>query len=378
MRRFLPTLRILNSNLAMAKRKTLAPPTPPLSNAASYTSSRKSSRAVPRKSYAHDELMNDPDVFGDPLDKKASPDQTSELSSPLSDLEDTEPASEAEADLLSEDSITRKKKKVTPAKKTTPRQAKKAIASKASPVKSVSQDSPSQSKVKSEVDEEEEVMYDSDGEPIPKKGPTKADKHRARDAKLAEKYADFEARPPTIDSDYVPVPFKGRLGYACLNTILRSRKDPVFCSRTTRIATIAKEDKGMPFVLELGRQNAADLSKMIEWNEKYGIRFFRLSSEMFPFSSHADYLYNLEHADAELRAAGALANKYDHRITCHPGQFTVRLILVQFLGALTDQLSKSLVRIPRYLIVRSAISSFTMNSLLDSDLNPNRGIEMPS
>jgi UV DNA damage endonuclease len=48
----------------------------------------------------------------------------------------------------------------------------------------------------------------------------------------------------------------------------------------------------------------------------------RMSSEMFPFASHAKYGYNLSFADAELKEAGALARKYGHRLTMHPGQFT--------------------------------------------------------
>jgi UV DNA damage repair endonuclease len=50
------------------------------------------------------------------------------------------------------------------------------------------------------------------------------------------------------------------------------------------------------------------------------IRFLRLSSEMFPFASHAKYGYDLSFADEGLKAAGDLANKYGHRITMHPGQ----------------------------------------------------------
>lgn len=46
----------------------------------------------------------------------------------------------------------------------------------------------------------------------------------------------------------------------------------------------------------------------------------RLSSEMFPFAAHGEYGYSLEYADKELKEAGALANKYGHRITTHPGQ----------------------------------------------------------
>jgi hypothetical protein len=72
-----------------------------------------------------------------------------------------------------------------------------------------------------------------------------------------------------------------RYGYACLNTVLRNKKpakDSIFCSRTLRLATLKKE--GVDFMKELGRQNALDLVKMIEWNEENKIRFFRISSEM--------------------------------------------------------------------------------------------------
>lgn len=47
--------------------------------------------------------------------------------------------------------------------------------------------------------------------------------------------------------------WNGRLGYACLNTVLRDQKPSVFCSRTCRIATIEKE--GLGYVKELGRLN---------------------------------------------------------------------------------------------------------------------------
>lgn len=59
---------------------------------------------------------------------------------------------------------------------------------------------------------------------------------------------------------------------------------------------------------------------MIRWNEKYGIKFFRISSEMFPFASHEKYGYNLDFAAEPLREAGRLAMKFGHRLTTHPGQ----------------------------------------------------------
>ncbi|KZT29063.1 UV-endonuclease UvdE [Neolentinus lepideus HHB14362 ss-1] len=137
-------------------------------------------------------------------------------------------------------------------------------------------------------------------------------------------------RPPKPEPVYVipdvekkETTFKGRLGYACLNTILRNKKpasEAIFCSRTCRIDTIKKN--GIEWVKELGRQNVKDLLKLIEWNEENNIRFMRMSSEMFPFASHPKYGYTLEYCAAELEAVGDLANRLGHRLTTHPGQFT--------------------------------------------------------
>lgn len=52
------------------------------------------------------------------------------------------------------------------------------------------------------------------------------------------------------------------------------------------------------------------------------IRFMRMSSDMFPFASHATHGYDLSYCDAELKAVGDLAKKYGHRLTAHPGQYT--------------------------------------------------------
>ncbi|KAA1474573.1 UV-endonuclease UvdE [Dentipellis sp. KUC8613] len=124
---------------------------------------------------------------------------------------------------------------------------------------------------------------------------------------------------PPVES--LATTYRGRLGYACLNTILRNRKpDSIFCSRTCRIATILKE--GLDFAKNLGLQNAKDLSKLIQWNEENKIRFMRISSELFPFASHGKYGYSLDYAAAELKAAGDLAKSLGHRMTLHPGQFT--------------------------------------------------------
>lgn len=79
----------------------------------------------------------------------------------------------------------------------------------------------------------------------------------------------------------------------------------------------------MKYVQELGLANARDIVKMLRWNHKYGIKFMRLSSEMFPFASHDEYGYKLSSFASEVLAeAGKVAAELGHRLTTHPGQFT--------------------------------------------------------
>jgi len=157
------------------------------------------------------------------------------------------------------------------------------------------------------------------------------------------------SRPPAVNSSFLPLPWKGRLGYACLNTYLRLATPPVFTSRTCRIASIlehrhplkdpsqpehstknrpdkdqaADVARGQAYVEALGLANARDIPKMLRWNDRYNIKFFRLSSEMFPFASHDVYGYKLAPFAAEaLAAAGKVAAELGHRLTTHPGQFT--------------------------------------------------------
>jgi hypothetical protein len=78
--------------------------------------------------------------------------------------------------------------------------------------------------------------------------------------------------------------------------------------------------------VERGQQVRLSLGPVYRWLISR-IRFLRMSSEMFPFASHEKYGYSLEYADAELKEAGALAKKYGHRLTMHPGQVSRRDIV---------------------------------------------------
>ena len=81
--------------------------------------------------------------------------------------------------------------------------------------------------------------------------------------------------------------------------------------------------RGCRYVEEIGLANARDVPRMLRWNDKYGIRFMRLSSDMFPFASHEVYGYKLApFAAGALAEVGRVGTKLGHRLTMHPGQYT--------------------------------------------------------
>jgi UV DNA damage endonuclease len=60
--------------------------------------------------------------------------------------------------------------------------------------------------------------------------------------------------------------------------------------------------RGQAYVESIGLANARDVLKMLRWNDRYGIKFMRLSSEMFPFASHEVYGYKLAPFASEVLA----------------------------------------------------------------------------
>lgn len=115
-----------------------------------------------------------------------------------------------------------------------------------------------------------------------------------------------------------------RIGYACISNVLRPMD--IFTSRTATLARVRAE--GLPLLDEIIRANLTDLRRIIQFNESRGIRFFRLSSGMFPHmsSERIDDMpwrgeYTIARYRRELLACGKLARELGHRLTMHPGQY---------------------------------------------------------
>ena len=114
-----------------------------------------------------------------------------------------------------------------------------------------------------------------------------------------------------------------RMGYACINMQLSSQKPRIYTGRSTIKRTFLS--KGIDYASQLGLDNCKDLYKILEWNHENGFNFFRITSNLFPWSSEyklSDMPDYDEICDI-LSKAGRYAIDNDIRITSHPGPFNV-------------------------------------------------------
>jgi UV DNA damage endonuclease len=112
-------------------------------------------------------------------------------------------------------------------------------------------------------------------------------------------------------------------GYACINTHLMSfpKNQRIMTNRSMIRKTF--DEKGIKYASELALQNCKDLVKIIKWNEDNGFKFYRMSSEIFPWSSEykIEDLPDFEQILENLVFAGSLSRKFSQRLSFHPGPF---------------------------------------------------------
>lgn len=113
------------------------------------------------------------------------------------------------------------------------------------------------------------------------------------------------------------------LGYCCINETLK--KKGISVNRGMKSAKF--QEKGIEYALELASQNIQDLQTILEWNVENDIFLYRMSSDMFPWSS----AYSIRDAIAkhkpiiftQLKLIGQYANEHNIRLTFHPGPYNV-------------------------------------------------------
>lgn len=113
-----------------------------------------------------------------------------------------------------------------------------------------------------------------------------------------------------------------KIGYACINMELSAQGFSV--NRDAKKATFEKPN-GMDVVSERALSNIQTLKKVIQWNHKNGIIFYRMSSGMFPWWTRYKFqqLKDWPEIKELLVEIGKMAVEYNQRLTFHPSHFTV-------------------------------------------------------
>lgn len=105
-----------------------------------------------------------------------------------------------------------------------------------------------------------------------------------------------------------------KIGYACIPLTTNAR--------TNRRLTLKNFSEKM--FLEILEQNLIDLRRILENNDKYSIKLFRISSDIVPLGSHSiNEISWHKHFQDELNDIGKFIKKCGMRVSMHPGQYTV-------------------------------------------------------
>lgn len=83
--------------------------------------------------------------------------------------------------------------------------------------------------------------------------------------------------------------------------------------------------KGLSYISELSLKNVKDLQKIIHWNEENNIKYYRLSSNLFPWMTEYKFeqLPDWQKIKKILLDIGKFVSEVGQRLEFHPGHFTV-------------------------------------------------------
>lgn len=132
-----------------------------------------------------------------------------------------------------------------------------------------------------------------------------------------------------------------RLGYACINTQITPG-----CNKTCRLETAIKQGEASGFVkgtdgysqaiydflTDYGLRNLKSMYQIVIWSVEHNIYFYRMSSDMFPHINnpriwehmnkvHCHQYFTLRFASHVIYEIGKYVQKYQVRLTMHPGHY---------------------------------------------------------
>ncbi len=105
-----------------------------------------------------------------------------------------------------------------------------------------------------------------------------------------------------------------KIGYLCINTSIKRET-----SSTFRLSSYS-EDR----LITVVRHNLDHLEKILHYNVKYNLLFFRISPGLVPFASHPVCKFNWQkHFAHRFKGLGDFIKKNQIRISMHPDQFVL-------------------------------------------------------
>lgn len=105
-----------------------------------------------------------------------------------------------------------------------------------------------------------------------------------------------------------------KIGYPCINRSIKCRGNKTF-----RLKSYSEER-----IINTVENNLDCLEKMLEFNIKNNIFFFRITSDLVPFASHpVCTFYWQKHFKDDFFEIGKIIKKHNIRISMHPDQFIV-------------------------------------------------------
>ena len=104
------------------------------------------------------------------------------------------------------------------------------------------------------------------------------------------------------------------IGYACMTLGVPG----------TQMKTCRLKNADPDTLMAVTAHNLGALKAMLDYNNRIGIRLFRISSDIIPFASHPSVAFAWRDAFApQLGSLGALIRQWGMRVSMHPGQYTL-------------------------------------------------------
>jgi len=129
------------------------------------------------------------------------------------------------------------------------------------------------------------------------------------------------------------------IGYCCINLTVGHLKTSRDIKKATWLTPV-----GIELAVDCGIKNAIDILEILKWNELYGIKSYRMSSNLLPWMSEYEIcdLPRFDELHQAYKNIGNYVKLHNHRVTFHPGHFNVIASLRE------DVVQKSIIDLSRH------------------------------